>query len=529
MDTNEFFREATLRICGSLEIQKALQDTLFYLRRFMPVQGISVNIYRNDTREVETVADVTEEGTRALAVRTPVPHDLQVAIEEHIHYRERQLLGNWSLYRTEEDGITKRFCENLGWPPGWCLELGLILEGKEVGVVVVNSPSPDIRYSREHVDLLTILNEPFAVALSNCLRHRELQAIMNRLDDDNRYLRAELRRMTGEEIVGADFGLREVMEMVRRVAPLDSPVLLLGETGTGKEVIANAIHNASPRSRGPFVKVNCGALPESLVDSELFGHEKGAFTGAISRKRGRFERAHGGTIFLDEVGELPPDAQVRLLRVLQEKVIERVGGSAPIPVDIRIIAATNRDLDAMRRTQAFREDLFFRLSVFPIMLPPLRHRTMDIPSLVQHFLRRKANDMGLATPPTPTARDLEQLMSYHWPGNVRELENAVERALILGRGRTLDVAPLVVINQGRSTEPVLSRAPAALRPDTIRLDDVIREHIESTLCRTSGRVHGPGGAAELLGVNPATLRHRMRKLGVAFGRDARELYTADHE
>ena len=214
------------------------------------------------------------------------------------------------------------------------------------------------------------------------------------LADDNRYLYDELRSVSGDEIIGSDFGLKTVMEMVRQVAPLDSPVLLLGETGTGKEVIANAIHYSSPRKDGPFIKVNCGAIPETLLDSELFGHEKGAFTGAISQKRGRFERADKGTIFLDEIGELPLQAQVRLLSVLQTREIERVGGTSPIPVDIRIISATHRDLEEMIASRRFREDLWFRLNVFPITIPPLRQRREDIPALLHHLMERKSRELS---------------------------------------------------------------------------------------------------------------------------------------
>jgi len=256
------------------------------------------------------------------------------------------------------------------------------------------------------------------VALTNSLRYRELQKFRDLLADDNRYLQDELRRMVGEDVIGSDSGLKPVMDLVRQVAPLDSPVLLLGETGSGKEVVANAIHKASSRRQEPFIKVNCGAIPPTLMDSELFGHEKGAFTGALSQKRGRIERANTGTLFLDEIGELSLEAQVRLLRVLQEKEIERVGGSGPIPVDIRIIAATHRNLEKMLGTGAFREDLYFRLRVFPVSIPPLRSRMMDLPALVQHFIQKKAREMKRSPAPGLAFGALERLTAYHWPGNV---------------------------------------------------------------------------------------------------------------
>jgi len=303
------------------------------------------------------------------------------------------------------------------------------------------------------------------------------------------------------------------MENVRRVAPLSSPVLLLGETGVGKEIIAGAIHNASLRENGPFIKVNCGAIPETLMDSELFGHEKGAFTGAIDQKRGRFERAHEGTIFLDEIGELPPEAQVRLLRVLQEKEIERIGGIEPIKVDIRVIAATHRDLQAMIQGGKFREDLYFRLQVFPICIPTLKERSGDIPSLVQHFIKKKARDLKLTAIPTLSSEAYDQLLAHHWPGNVRELENAVERAIILNREGPLSFADLGPQKEKEEAVVLVSETT-----ESCNLDRVTANHIRSVLKMTNGRVEGKKGAAQLLGINPGTLRNRMRKMDISFGR-----------
>jgi transcriptional regulator with GAF, ATPase, and Fis domain len=322
-----------------------------------------------------------------------------------------------------------------------------------------------------------------------------------------------LQRISGYEIIGADFGLKQVMEKVRSVASLLSPVLLLGETGVGKEIIAGAIHNASSRRSGPFIKVNCGAIPGTLLDSELFGHEKGAFTGAVSQKRGRFERASGGTLFLDEIGELPLEAQVRLLRVLQEKEIERVGGTEPIKVDIRVIAATHRDLETMIRKGIFREDLYFRLQVFPIAIPTLRERRGDIPGLVQHFIHKKAQDLKLTAIPPLAPEAYDQLLAHRWPGNVRELENAIERAIILKRD-----GPLSFPDLGPRQEAQAATAPVMPTGESYNLDQVTAAHIRRVLKVTDGRVEGKEGAAELLGINPGTLRHRMRKLKIPFGR-----------
>ena len=275
----------------------------------------------------------------------------------------------------------------------------------------------------------------------------------------------------------------------------------------GKEIIAAAIHNSSQRRDGPFIKVNCGAIPETLMDSELFGHEKGAFTGAIEQKRGRFERANGGTIFLDEIGELSPEAQVRLLRVLQEMEIERVGG-------IRVIAATHRDLKTMIQEGTFREDLFFRLNVFPIYIPTLKERSGDIPGLVQHFIQKKSRELQLTSIPTLAENAYDQLLDHHWPGNVRELENAVERAIILNRE-----GPLSFTELGTSEEPETIQVSFSGEPETYNLDKNTADHIRKVLKITKGRIEGKEGAAKLLGINPGTLRGRMRKLGIIFGRN----------
>jgi len=302
------------------------------------------------------------------------------------------------------------------------------------------------------------------------------------------------------------------------VAHLDVPVLLLGETGSGKEVVARAIHARSRRAAGPFLRMNCGAIPPGLIDSELFGHERGAFTGATAERKGWFERADGGTLFLDEIGELPLDAQVRLLRVLQDGSLERVGGHRSIAVDVRVVAATHRDLERMVRDGRFREDLWYRVAVFPIQLPAVRERVEDIPALATHFALRAATRFG--TPPlVPTPEDLDLLVRYPWPGNVREISAVMERAVILGDGRRLAVArALGPLPRGETAVP----EPAGTAPGPARstdrgfetLDAAMARHIEAALERTHGRVDGPNGAAALLDINPHTLRARMRKLGV---------------
>ncbi len=384
------------------------------------------------------------------------------------------------------------------------------------------------------------LLEPFSAALENDRRLHELAALREAAEADRRSLLTRLGRQVdaGEAIVGADSGLRNVMERVALVGQSDVPVLILGETGTGKEVVSRAIHNRSARANGPFIRVNCGAIPPDLIDSQLFGHEKGSFTGATDTRQGWFERADGGTLFLDEIGELPLPAQVRLLRVLQDGFIERVGGQQAIRVDVRMVAATHRDLAAMVKAGSFREDLWYRVNVFPILLPRLRERVEDIPALARHFAQRAANRFGLAYA-EPTPADLQVLLEYPWPGNIRELGAVIDRAAILGDGRRLEVAKALGLNESLFPPPVPPpplptlyevttddlRAPEPQTPagqPVISLAAAMKQHIERALVATQGRIEGRHGAAALLGINPHTLRARMRKLGLDWSRFRRE-------
>jgi len=318
--------------------------------------------------------------------------------------------------------------------------------------------------------------------------------------------------LTGDKIIGASYGLKSVIDMASQVATLVSPVLLRGETGTGKDLIANAIHQLSAFKEGPFIKVNCGAIPESLIDAELFGHEKGAFTGALFQKRGCFERADNGTIFLDEVGELPLQVQVRLLRVLQFKEIQRVGGSEPVKINIRIIAATHRNLEEMVHAKQFREDLWFRLNVFPIFIPPLRDRKDDIQELVSHMIIKKSRELNLTRIPTVSSSTLKKFRDYEWPGNVRELENVIERALILSRSETINLDAIF------PSEIVTSVKTVTSCQNIIPIDELLSDHIRNTLLKCGGKVQGRGGAAELLKINASTLRNMMKRLGIQYGR-----------
>ncbi|MCI0458213.1 MAG: sigma 54-interacting transcriptional regulator [Gemmataceae bacterium] len=325
-----------------------------------------------------------------------------------------------------------------------------------------------------------------------------------RLQQQNLYLQEEIKAAHNfEEIIGHGPALLAVLENVRRVAPTDTSVLLTGETGTGKELIARALHSASKRQDKPLIKINCAALPTGLVESELFGHEQGAFSGAIARRIGRFELADGGTLFLDEIGDIPPEVQVKLLRVLQEREFDRVGGSAPIRVDVRVIAATNRDLLQAVREQKFREDLYYRLNVFPIHLPPLRERREDIPLLVHFLVNKFATRIGKRLDAVGQ-QTMDRLLAYPWPGNVRELENLLERAVILATAPTLDLDP----------DSLSARGPAPDAQPRPSLEAVERDYVLTVLQETNWVIDGPRGAARILGLHPNTLRNRLKKLGI---------------
>ena len=335
----------------------------------------------------------------------------------------------------------------------------------------------------------------------------EIKRLKDRLQDENLALREEVVLASMfEEIVGASTALQATLASITMVAPTDSTVMISGETGTGKELIARAIHKHSRRADRAFVGVNCAAISPALIASELFGHEKGAFTGALQRRRGRFELAHQGTIFLDEVGEVPVETQLALLRVLQERQFERVGGSDPISADVRIIAATNRDLSKAVASGTFRSDLFYRLNVFPIEVPPLRQRAEDVPLLVEYFVKRYAAKLGKRISRIDK-RTLELCRNYDWPGNIRELQNVVERSVILCTGDTLTIDEALL----SGAAPVGSRAPAPL---SRTLKDQEKELIEAALARSNGKVAGAHGAAARLGIPASTLESKIRQLGI---------------
>lgn len=386
----------------------------------------------------------------------------------------------------------------------------LVAMGTSIGTFTLWSAEKN-RYTQEDAELLREVANQIAIAIANMKSYEEIKALKGRLEKENVYLQEEIRTVHNfEEIVGNSPVLLELLRKVDQVAPTDSSVLIYGETGTGKELIARAIHDRSNRKDRPLVKVNCSAISAGLVESELFGHVKGAFTGAFERRVGRFELADGGTIFLDEVGELPLDTQVKLLRVLQEREFEPVGSNRSIRVDVRIICATNRNLQDSINEGTFRSDLYYRLNVFPLEVPPLRERPADIPQLAMFFLTRFARNLGKKIDGISTAAT-EKLAHYSWPGNVRELQNLIERALILCNGPILELENDLT---NVSASLVIPEVTHADEPQLKTLQEVEREHILAVLRETNGVIEGAHGAAKTLGLHPNTLRHRMEKLGI---------------
>lgn len=508
INENDFFRHATLLICSSLDIDTVLRRCMKYLAKYMPVSGMFLNRFEPELGLIRCLAMVSGNGDNKRLKPTALDKDAIRFIESDRQSPQQYIIVNQPKLNPVARMLFKEFdLSDLS-----VIGTVLTLDGQAIGALGIMAQGEG-QFTEFHGQLVSLLREPFTIAMSNALRYQEVLKLKEMVEVENWELRRETNRISVDEIVGANFGLKSIMEMVRQVAPVDTPVMLLGESGVGKEVIANAIHEMSPRRNFAFIKVNCGAIPGDLLDSELFGHEKGAFTGAIESKRGFFERADKGSIFLDEIGELSPQAQVRLLRAIQNGEIRRVGGKSTIPVDVRVMSATHRNLEEMIVSGHFREDLWYRINTFPIMIPPLRHRKEDIPPLIHHILEKKSKSLKIHTLPHITPADLELLKAYSWPGNIRELENLIERALIQSKGQNEKV-PLRFdpFNSAPKTHDEREFLPAGHRLPT--LDEAMSEHIKRALRLTNGKISGQNGTAQILGINPNTLRSRMRKLGI---------------
>jgi formate hydrogenlyase transcriptional activator len=456
-----------------------------------------VTIYDEAVDGFRFYAVVTSMECPALKPTTVIPREGSAVgwVFEHRRVHVRPNLREERLFLEDEYYHQEGLGRMINLP---LLARGACLGTLNIGSIQTGQPDP------EDVKFLQQVATQIAFAIDHVQAYERIQRLSEQLSRENEYLAEEVRESRNlGRMVGASPAFRQVQSLVRAVAPTNTSVLIRGETGTGKEVLAHAIHELSPRRAKPFVRVNCAALPPGLVESELFGHEKGAFTGADQRRAGRFELADGGTLFLDEIGEMPLEAQAKLLRVLQDGVVDRVGSTKPIAVDVRVVAATNADLGAAIAKGTFRPDLYYRLQVFPIPVPPLRQRVEDIRLLAEHFLAlcgARFKRSGLRLDPD----SMERLARYHWPGNVRELQNVIERAVILAPSSTVTIDERFL---PPTVAPTGAESPA-------NLVVVERNHIVQVLEQTGWRIYGPHGAARVLGMNPETLRSRLRKLRI---------------
>ena len=487
-------------LLANMDVRKLLSAISASLQEVVPLDCATLGLFEEGSDSV-MVQFITVSDTQ------PSRGDLQVPLHASPAGRAIQTREPVCLARIQEGGFPEegvRHLTGLGMQSGcW---IPLIHRGQVIGVLAAASRIEGAFTQRES-DMLVQVADQVAMAVSNAVVFRQIAELRDRFRQEKQYLEDEINLENRfEDIIGESGGLRQVLKQIETVAPTNATVLIQGETGTGKELLARAIHRLSGRSDRTFVKVNCAAIPAGLIESELFGHEKGAFTGAIARKMGRLELAHEGTLFLDEVGELPLDLQPKLLRALQEREIERLGGIRPISVDVRLIAATNRDLAQMVAEKQFRSDLFYRLRVFPIFAPPLRDRVSDIPVLVRHFVSTHSRRMSknIETIPHET---MQALCRWPWPGNIRELENFLERAVILTRGNVLYV-PLAEL------ETKVAEEVEELDKANPTLHAAEREHILRVLRETKGQIGGSDGAAERLGLKRTTLNSKLKKLGI---------------
>jgi formate hydrogenlyase transcriptional activator len=499
------------RVASNLELRDLLRAISASIRRVMQSDGVVVSLPEPETNELrmyaidfpESKGFAREDNRVALDGTTPFAKVFQTG----------QLLNfNSSDLALHEPPMKVPTAEGLNA----LLLLPLVGRTGVRGVLGLGRRQGN-GFTQDDIDFLGQVASQVTLAIENALAYGRISELKDRLVQEKLYLQSEISsELNFEEIVGKSAALRQVLKQVEMVAPTDSTVLIYGETGTGKELIARAVHNLSARRPSAFVKLNCAAIPTGLLESELFGHEKGAFTGAIAQRIGRFELAHRGSIFLDEIGDVPLELQSKLLRVLQEREFERLGSTRTLQTDARLIAATNRDLTAMVEEQKFRSDLFYRLNVFPIHIPSLRERPEDIPLLVRHFVQQFSRRMhkNIETIPTET---MNALLGYHWPGNIRELQNVMERAVIVSEGPVLkvpvaDLQPRGAVLQGAKPNPGESGRPKNIRSV---LNDIEREQILSALERTNWVVAGRSGAAAQLGLKRSTLQLRMQKLGIS--------------
>jgi formate hydrogenlyase transcriptional activator len=486
-------------LLANMDVRKLLGAISASLREVLPHDSATLGLYDAATDQLAVQFLGADEGdTRRGDVRLPIAGS---PAGEAFRTREPVILEHIEGSRFTLEGI--RHLTGVGMQSGcW---VPLIHRGQTIGTLMVASRL-EAAFHQPEAEMLTEVAAQVAMAVNNAVAFRQIAELRDRLTQEKNYLEQEINLENNfEDIVGESTGLRQVLKEIETVAPTDATVLIQGETGTGKELLARAIHRLSPRRDRTFIKLNCAAIPAGLLESELFGHEKGAFTGAIARKMGRLELAHEGTLFLDEVGEMPIDLQPKLLRALQEREIERLGGTRPIKVNVRLIVATNRDLAKMVAEKTFRSDLFYRLKVFPIFSPPLRDRVGDIPVLVRHFVAAHSRRMGKTIDTIPE-ETMNALKRWSWPGNIRELENFLERAVILTKGTVLYV-PLAELETEEDDD-------TASDMENPTLHAAEREHILRVLRETKGQIGGDDGAAARLGLKRTTLNSKLKKLGI---------------
>jgi transcriptional regulator with GAF, ATPase, and Fis domain len=499
------FKECLSRIFSSEDLRTKIQTLYSYFQTYFPLDYLSIVIYDAKQHLMKYRVHSSDVGIVLGDEIIRFSEDTKKEAHSMIDRSLRTLyIPNGQKYPP-----VKEFQSYVGMDqPESVLMHSVEIAHQEYSILSLLAWGED-RYYQKNIHLMNALSE----MTDNAMRHIYSQVIIARLRErlasENWNLWKRMAQIAAEGTVG----LNDVMSSINKVAKLDTPVLLIGETGVGKELMANTIHRLSSRSEGPFVSINCGALTETLLDSELFGHEKGAFTGASTMRKGFFEQANGGTIFFDEVSELSLQAQVKLLRVLQDMTFQRVGGQRAISVDVRVIAATNRDIAQMVKDREFRKDLWFRLNAFPITIPPLRERTQDIPVLAEYFAKRLSVEMNLPYRYRFAPHAMEQLQRYDWPGNARELENVIEKALIISRGAPLSFPHLdFIIPEMPPISPVVDN------DEVLTMNEIMIRHITKVLKITDGRIEGRKGAAEMLGMNSSTLRARMKKLGIRIAR-----------
>ena len=496
--------DLTNRVISTLDLREVLRAVSASIRRVMQCDGVGVTLPDPDTGVLRIYA-LDFPGSRGILHEGLEATNLSKTVMRA--YESGQAL-NLTEAEIQNDGVVA------GEGARSMLRLPLIARDRVLGVLSLGSGQPNA-FTDDDLAFLGQVAGQIAIAVENALAYKQIADLKDTLAREKVYLEDEIRsELNFEEIVGTSRGLRRVLHQVETVSPTNSTVLIYGETGTGKELIARAVHNLSGRKGNAFVKLNCAAIPTGLLESELFGHEKGAFTGAITQRIGRFELANRGTVFLDEVSEIPLELQPKLLRVLQEREFERLGSTRTIRTDARLIAATNRDLEAMVQAGQFRADLFYRLNVFPVRLPPLRERPDDIPMLVRHFVEQFSRRNNKTIDAIPSEA-MEALVRYQWPGNIRELQNVIERAVIISTGPVLKVP---VRELKVAPEPKARATPRAAAPLKNVLGDTERAEILKALEESGWVVAGPDGAAARLGVKRSTLQFRMRKLGIRVAR-----------